>query len=114
MTCAPRPRPDHNDSRRVSCDGRGEGRVKVAGQMMIESPGEGDGAIAGVADVRCGAEAPEGPVGYAEACEQQDAGATGSVVDVALAGFALGGGRRLALPVDELGADGVVPVASGR
>src|SRR5262249_37071026 len=103
-----------NNSWRASCDGRGEGRVQVAGQVMIEPPREGDRAIAGVADVRCRAEAPEGPVGCPEACEQEDSGATCSVVDVALAGIALGGGRRLALPVDELRADGVVPIASGR
>jgi hypothetical protein len=54
---------------------------------MIEPPREGDGAIAGVVYMGCVSETPEGPVGYLEACEQQDAGATCSVVDIALAGL---------------------------
>lgn len=76
-------------------------------------PRDGHGLFRLVGHVGGGAEEPEGSVVVAEAGEEHDPCALLDMVLVAAAGGAVGAGGRLALPVDQLSADGVVPVPGG-
>ena len=91
-----------------------ERRVELRRQAVLELPHERDRAVALVAHVRRRAEAPERAVGRAQPGEQHDVRPVLALPDVPLARRAVGGGRGLALPVDQLGADRVVAVARRR
>src|SRR5262245_47743189 len=67
----------------------GERLVQVAGQGMVELPGDGHWAFADVTAIPSGSEKPEGTVVSAQTSEQEDAATVSLVVAIAQSGRAI-------------------------
>ncbi len=113
---SPRVRRVRQAQRHPLRDRRCELGEEVAGQPVIETPSDRDGAFAFgfVRDVSRRTEAPECSIGSTQASEEHDVRFLFCLADVAPPSVAVERGRRLALPVDQFRADRVVTISRCR
>lgn len=81
---------------------------------MPEAPGDRHWLLGLVLDISGGAQKPEGTIVRSEASKQHNGRTKGNVRLVASSRLTIGAGDALALPVDQVAADRIVPIARRR